>query len=61
MGKTAETGGSILRFAFTRRVFRRNLLIALSVGCLLSLANQLALILRGQFGTPLAIKIFLTS
>ncbi len=61
MGKTAETGGGIPRFAFTRGVFRRNLFITLSVGCLLSLANQLDLIVRGQFGTRLAIKIFLTS
>ncbi len=58
MGKTAQTSSGILRFAFTRRVFRRNLLIALSVGCLLSLTNQLDLILRGQFGTRLAIKTF---
>ncbi|MCA1602004.1 MAG: hypothetical protein LC776_10310 [Acidobacteria bacterium] len=47
-----------LRFVFSRRVFRRNLLVALAVGCVFSLAHQLDVILREPFTAPLAVKLF---
>ncbi len=47
-----------LRFVLSRRVFRRNLLIALAVGFVLSLANQLDVILREPSTAPLAVKLF---
>ncbi len=47
-----------LRYVFSRSVLRRNLLIALVVGTLLSVANQLDVVLREPMSAGLGLKIF---
>jgi hypothetical protein len=47
-----------LRFVFSGRVLRRNLVLALIVGSFLSLANQLDVILLGPFTARLGVKLF---
>ena len=47
-----------LRFVFSRELLRRNLLIALVVVGLLSLANQFDVILRESFTTRLGLRLF---
>jgi len=47
-----------LRFVLSRRVLRWNLLIALITGSVLSLANQLDVILRGPIDLRLGLKLF---
>jgi predicted secreted protein len=49
---------SPIRFIFSRNVLRRNLLIALIVGCILSLANQYDVIARTTINATLVLKIF---
>lgn len=46
-----------LRYAFSRSVLRRNLLIALVVGTLLSVANQLDVVLHEPMSARLGVKI----
>lgn len=53
MGKVADG----LRIVFSRRVLRRNLLIALVVGTLLSTAKQLDVVLREPMSARLGAKI----
>ncbi len=43
----------------TPRVFKRNLVIALIVGSLLTVANQFEVILRGSISVSLLVKICL--
>jgi hypothetical protein len=52
-----SVGRSTLRFVFTGRVLGRNLLIALIVCCVLSLANQFDVILNGPFQFRLGLKL----
>jgi len=47
-----------LRFVFSRRMLRRNLSIALITGSVLSLANQLDVIMRGPINLRLGLKLF---
>jgi hypothetical protein len=47
-----------LRYVFSRGVLRRNLLIALVVGTLLSAANQWDVVLREPMSARLGAKIF---
>lgn len=47
-----------LRYIFSRGVLRRNLLIALVVGTLLSAANQWDVVLREPMSARLGAKIF---
>ena len=47
-----------LRFIFSGRVVRRNLAIALVVGCVLSIANQYDLLLRAPLTASLMMKLF---
>jgi hypothetical protein len=51
-----ESCGAI-RYALSGRVFRRNVVIALIVGTLLTLANQFDVILRGPVDAGLFAKI----
>jgi hypothetical protein len=46
-----------LRYLLSGDVLKRNLLIALTVGSLLTLANQMDVILSGRFTARLATKI----
>ncbi len=50
---------ALVRYSFSGRVFKRNLLIALLVGALLTLANQFDVILRGPAHGSLVVKICL--
>ncbi len=52
-----ESWGAI-RYALSGRVFRQNVLIALIVGILLTLANQFDVILRGPMHAGLFVKIW---
>lgn len=47
-----------LRYIFQRRVLKRNLLVALVVGCLLTVANQFDVIWSEPFTLRLGVKIF---
>jgi hypothetical protein len=47
-----------LRYVFSSGVLRRNLFIALVVGTLLSVANQLDVVLREPMNARLGLKIF---
>ncbi|RMG54912.1 MAG: hypothetical protein D6723_03895 [Acidobacteria bacterium] len=49
---------SALGYIFQRRVLKRNLLVALVVGCLLTVANQFDVILSEPFTMRLGVKIF---
>lgn len=49
---------SAIRYVFTRDVLWRNVITAMVVGCLLTLANQLAVMLSQPFSTQLAMKVF---
>jgi len=51
------TRPSALQYVFSGSVLRRNALIALVVGSLLTPANQLDVILRAPFHAPLFAKI----
>jgi hypothetical protein len=44
-------------YAFSRPVLKRNLLIALFVGCALSLSNQYDALFSRQFTSRLAVKV----
>ena len=46
-----------LRYVFSGSVLRRNLLLALIVGTLLSVANQLDVVLREPISVRLGVKI----
>ena len=48
-----------LRYVFSGAVFRRSLIIAAVVGCLLSITNQGDVLLREPFGVRIGIKIVL--
>jgi hypothetical protein len=48
----------VLAYIFSAAVLKRNVTIALIVGCVLSLANQYDLLLRTPMNTRLAAKIF---
>jgi len=48
---------SALRFVTRRPVLRRNLLVALVVGSILSLVNQVDLVLRGELTLGLLVKV----
>jgi hypothetical protein len=58
---TTPSGDTLgfIRCAVSRRVFKRNLLISLLVGTLLTLANQFDVILRGPVRANLLAKISL--
>lgn len=56
--KRATRSPSALRYIFTRDVFRRNSFLALVVGCILTLTNQLDAMLSQPFTARLATKIF---
>jgi hypothetical protein len=61
MASTPETRGrdaSISRYIFTGDVFKRNGLLALVVGCFLTLANQLDVMLSQPFTARLGTKVF---
>lgn len=47
-----------IRYAFRWQVFKRSSLLALVVGCLLTLTNQFDILLSQPFGFGLAMKIF---
>lgn len=50
---------SAFRFVFSPVVFKRNCLLAAIVGCLLTIANQLDVLLAQPFSFRLGTKIFL--
>lgn len=56
--KVDKVYSSPIRFIFSRSVLRRNLLITLTVGCILSLANQYDVISRTPLSSKLVLKIF---
>ncbi len=61
MSKTKIEGGngSALSYVLHGRVLKRNVLITLVVGCLLSLINQSGILISGPFTVLLATKLFL--
>lgn len=52
-----EESASAIQFVFSRTVLKRNLVVALVVGCLLSLTNQLDVLLSQPFTLRLASKL----
>ena len=60
MAKIAGGNGSALSYVLFGRVFKRNILIALVVGCLLSLIKQLDILISDPFTVLLGTKLFLT-
>lgn len=50
---------SLLGYIFSRQVFRKNLIVALLVGALLSLINQFDVLLKGHLTAALVGKIAL--
>ena len=59
MAKAKGGGPGALAYVFGWSVLKRSLAIAGVVGCLLSIANQLDVILREPLNPLLAVKIFL--
>ena len=57
MQKPKQRERAIFGFLLSWNVFKRSLLIALVVGCLLSLVNQLDVILREPLSARVATKI----
>jgi hypothetical protein len=55
--RSSEEGLDIISYSLAGRVFRRNLIIALIVGSLLTVANQFDVILRGPVHGSLLMKI----
>ena len=53
----AGNGAGFLSYVFGRRVLKRSLTIALVVGCVLTVANQLDVILTQPWTLRLGIKI----
>ncbi len=58
-GENTQTKPSGIRFVFSREVFMRNGLLAVIVGCLLTITNQLDVLLTKPFTFRLGTKIFL--
>jgi hypothetical protein len=56
--EAAQRSHPKIRYVFSRNVFKQNSLIALVVGCLLTLTNQLDVMLAQPFTVRLATKIF---
>jgi hypothetical protein len=52
----ARFGG--IRYAFSREVFRRNCVISAVVGCLLTITNQVDVLLAQSFSFRMGTKIF---
>jgi hypothetical protein len=52
-------GGSALSYVLCGRVLKRNALITMVVGCLLSLINQSGILFSDPFTVPLATKLSL--
>lgn len=59
MSGAAKGRLNAIRYVFTREVLRRNSLIALGVGCLLTLANQFDVLWSGPFTQRLGAKVFI--
>ncbi len=59
MAKFAGGNGSALSYVLRGRVLKRNILIALVVGCLLSLINQSDILISNPFTVRLGTKLFL--
>jgi hypothetical protein len=57
MIEAAQRSHPKIRYVFRRDVFKQNSLIALVVGCLLTLTNQLDVMLTQPFTARLATKI----
>ncbi len=61
MGNAFRTGKESLgaiRYVFIREVFKRNAFLAVLVGCLLTLTNQLDVFLSQSFSLQQGTKIF---
>jgi len=61
MASRNESIGEIsiaIRYVFTRDVLWRNGIVAIAVGCLLTLVNQLDVMLSQPFSAQLAMKVF---
>ena len=59
MEKLEQRTCSALGYLTSRGVLKRNLLTALIVGCLLSLSNQMDLLLREPWSPRIGVKILL--
>ncbi len=55
--EAAKTRSGALRYVFGPAVFKRNCLLAAIVGCLLTIANQLDVLLAQPFTVRLGTKI----
>lgn len=58
-GENSMAPSNALRYVFTPSVFKRNCILAAAVGCLLTVTNQLDVLLTQPFSLRLAAKIFL--
>jgi Mg/Co/Ni transporter MgtE len=56
--RTGKESLGAIRYVFIREVFKRNALLAVLVGCLLTLTNQLDVLLGQPFSLRLGTKIF---
>ncbi len=57
--EAAKARSGALRYVFSPAVFKRNCLLAAIVGCLLTIANQLDVLLAQPFTVRLGTKILL--
>jgi hypothetical protein len=55
--ENAKASSNGVRYALSASVFKRNCLLAVIVGCLLSITNQLDVLLSQPFSLPLGGKI----
>lgn len=55
---SSENFGGAIRYVFSPAVFKRNILLAAIVGCLLTMANQLDVLFTQRFTFRMATKIF---
>jgi hypothetical protein len=55
--ENVKASSNAVRYAFSPDVFKRNCLVAAVVGCLLTMANQLDVILAQPFSFRLGTKI----
>jgi hypothetical protein len=58
-GHSSVSSSNALRYVFSAAVLKRNASLALIVGCLLTLANQLDILLSQPFTSRMGTKIFL--
>ena len=58
MTESVKASSGALRYVFSKAVLKRNVSLVLVVGCLLTLANQLDVLVSQPFTFRMGVKIF---